>query len=331
MVRRVLLILLAFMVVALVVLWLFAGGASAVARTARTLTNPIALIFGNGTSTGFSITLPWQVDFPRGPDISSFVESAQSGDVGQTPEEYAAQYEALNARAESIRTFGNPSPYVGKITLRGSAPNEESSAQEYIELHAPRSNDTSINITGWSLQSAVSGLRFFIPPAAPIFVLGTLNNTEPVYLEPGTTAIVVSGTSPVGISFRENMCSGYLNELQRFTPELGSLCPAASDMLTKTPDSLRIYGAACFDYVQTIPECHFPGTAFPSNLSAPCRTFLANTFSYNGCVIANRYNPSFPQSQWRLYINARAELWDNAHDIIRLLDAQGHAVDVLTY
>lgn len=330
MVRRILLILLAFMVVALVALWLVAGGASAVARTARSLTNPVALIFGEGTSTGLAIHLPWELGIPQGPDISSFAESAGSEGSGQTPEEYAAQYQALNARAEDIRTFGNPSAYVGKVTIRGSATAEKDAAEEYIELNAARGSTLPINITGWSLQSAVTGLRFFVPPAAPIFVLGTLNNTEPVYLEPGTSAIVVSGTSPVGISFRTNICSGYLTELRQFTPELGSLCPAAPDILTKTPDSLRIYGSACFDYIETIPQCHFPATV-PSNLSAPCRTLLANTLSYNGCVQQNLYNASFSLPEWRLYLNARRELWDNAHDIIRLLDAQGHTVDVLTY
>lgn len=330
MVRRVFFILLAFMLVALVLLWLVEGGGSAVARTARTFTNPIEFIFGASTSTGSFITLPWQIGIPQGPDISSFAEGESGKGAGQTPEEYAAQYQALNARAEKIRAFGTPSPVAGEILIRGSATGQQDAAKEYVELVA-RGRGAPINITGWSLQSAVSGRRLFIPPAAPIFILGVLNNTEPVYLEGGASALVVSGTSPVGISFRENICSGYLNELQRFAPELSSACPAASGILAETPENLRVYGSACFDYVQTIPECHFPGTTFPSNISAPCRTFLANTLTYNGCVSASRYRVGFTPPQWRLYLNARAELWDNAHDIIRLLDARGQTVDVLTY
>src|SRR6185436_8177496 len=232
-----------------------------VARTARSLTNPVAFIFGNGTSTGFAITLPWQIGIPQGPDISSFAYSQNEADqAGQTPEEYAAQYDALQARAQSLRTFGDPSPYAGTVRVHGGATAETDPTKEYVVLSAAQSLANPINITGWSLQSAVSGLRFFIPPAASPFTLGTLNSLESVYLEGHASAIVVSGTSPLGISLRENMCSGYLNESQRFTPELSSECPAPADLLPETPDNLRIYGSACFDYVQNIPQCHFPGT-----------------------------------------------------------------------
>lgn len=327
MIRRILLILFIFMVIALIALWLITGGASAVVRATKNFVNPINIFTGGDTSGSF-IRLPWQIDAPRGPDISSLA-SGYDDQSAQTPEEYAAAYEKLNAQAIELQTFGDPSSYVGKVSLRGSAVREGDVSQEYVELSA--SGNASINITGWSLQSAVSGLRIFIPPAASPFILGTLNLSEPVYLKPKETAIVISGPSPLGTSFKENMCSGYLNELQSFTPELSSACPVPSDSLVETPDSLRIYGTACFDYVQNIPQCHFPGTVYPSNVSAPCRTFLANTFSYNGCVQANRYHPSFEKSTWRIYLNSRTELWDNTHDIIRLMDAQGRTVDVFTY
>ncbi len=326
MVRRILLLLLLFMVAALVVLWLITGGISAIAQTAKNFVNPIN-IFSGGDATGSFIRLPWQIDAPRGPDLSSI--GGESGESGQTPEEYATAYEQLSARAAALQTFGEPSPYAGSIAISGSAVREGAAAHEYVELRA--SGGTPLTITGWSLQSAVSGLRIFIPPAASPFTLGALNPSEQVSMRPGETAIVVSGPSPLGVSFKENACSGYLSELRSFTPELSSACPAPSDLLIETPDSLRIYGSSCFDYVQTIPQCHFPGTAYPANISAPCRTLLANTLSYNGCVQAHRYDSSFERSTWRIYLNSRATLWDDAHDIIRLMDAEGRTVDVYTY
>jgi hypothetical protein len=319
------------MVVALVILWLVAGGASAVARTARTFTNPVALIFGSGTSTGFFVTLPWQISVPQGPDISGYANGVDAGGQSNTPGEYLDRYNALNARAEALRTFGNPSPYEGEVTLANGDTSASDPAKEYVALDATETNTEPIDITGWSLQSAVSGTRLFIPPAASPFVLGTLNSTERVHLDPGGSAFAISGTSPVGVSFRENICSGYLAELQQFAPELARACPAPSDVLTETPDSLRIYGSACFDYVKTVPECHFPATGVPANLSSTCRTFLVDTLTYNGCINTSRSRSDFLLPTWRIYLNARAELWDNAHDIIRLLDAQGHTVDVLTY
>lgn len=328
MIRRILGWLLVVFVLTLIVLWLIGGGGSAVARTARAFINPINFLT-DGDISGAFIRLPWQIDTPIGADLSALGSSYGGDDNVQTPEEYAARYQELSARAAEAQSFGNPSAYVDRVSLYAGATNERDPAREYVEISVH--GDSPVDITNWSLQSAVSGQRLFISQAASPLVLGTVNLTEPVYLAPGSSAIIVSGPSPVGVSFRENKCSGYLNELQEFTPALSNECPRATDILIETPDNLRIYGARCFDYVETVPQCHFPGVLLPASLSAPCRTFAANTLSYNGCVQGNRYAPSFQGSSWRAYLNSRVELWDNAHDIIRLLDSEGHTVDTLTY
>jgi hypothetical protein len=157
-----------------------------------------------------------------------------------------------------------------------------------------------------------------------------VNAVQPISLEPGSSAILTTGISPVGISFRENTCSGYLGELQSFTPELPSECPAPSEALLLNADNLRAYGDTCIDYVQTLSQCHFPATV-PSNLTPACRSFIANTLSYNGCTQAHRNDPSFALPSWRVYLGLKAEFWYNTHDVIRLLDDQGRVVDVLTY
>ncbi len=328
MVRRILGWLLVGLVLLLIALWLVGGGAMLIAQTARSFINPINFLTGGDTSGAF-IRLPWQIDMPVVADLSSLGSSSGEDADTQTPEEYAARYQELSARAAEAQSFGNPSAYADRVSVRAGAASERDPAREYIEISVQ--GDSPVDLTSWSLQSAVSGQRLFIPQAASPLVLGTVNLAEPVYLAPGDAAIVVSGPSPVGVSFRENSCSGYLNELQEFAPALGNECPRAADILAETPDTLRIYGPTCFEYVKTIPQCHFPGALLPASLSAPCRTFAANTLSYNGCVQANRYAPSFQGTTWRIYLNSRVELWDNAHDIIRLLDREGHTVDTLTY
>lgn len=329
MVRRILGWLLVALVLVLIALWLVGGGAALIAQAARSLVNPIGFITNSDTS-GARIRLPWQIDMPTVADLSALESSYDEESVDmQTPEEYAARYQELSARAAEAQSFGNPSAYADRVSLHAGDMSAHDPAREYVEISV--SSDTPIDITSWSLQSAVSGQRLFIPQAASPLVLGTVNPAEPVYLAPGDTAIVISGPSPVGVSFRENICSGYLNELQEFTPALANECPRATDILIETPDNLRIYGPKCFDYAETIPQCHFPGTLLPANLSAPCRTFAANTLSYNGCVQENRYASSFQKSSWHMYLNSRIELWDNTHDIIRLLDSEGHTVDTLTY
>jgi len=328
MIKRVLIAVLVFFIIGLIIFWLLSGGLAASARTARTLINPIDLIFGTGTSTGMSLRLPWQpTTIPQGPDISG---SAQAVGHSNTPVNEQVSDQSPNPSPSDARLLGFNSPYKGEITITDNTATESDPNLEYIQIAASESNTQPIAITDWSLQSAVSGMRIHIPQAAPLFTLGIINSVQPIYLAPGNSAIITTSASPVGTSLRENICSGYLNELQTFTPELSSTCPAPTEALPQTAENLRTYGSACFDYLNTLPTCHFP-TALPSDLSSPCRQFLTNTMSYNGCVNTYHNRPDFTQTTWRIYLAMRAELWDNTHDVVRLLDDQGRVVDVLTY
>lgn len=325
MIKRVLIVSIVIFIIALIVFWFLTGGWAAAVRTARSLSNPIELIFGTSTSGSF-IKLPWQPDSStRGPDISDYASEAAalnqaSGDTDQLSSPVGTQ----------TRNFGAPSPYAGKIAIRESSATESDPSREFIELAASESNTSPILITNWSLQSAVSGARAPIPQAAPVFVMGVVNNVQPISLEPGATVFVTTAASPVGTSFRENICSGYLSELQTFTPELSNECPAPSETLPMNADTIRTYGSSCFDYLNNLSSCHFPAS-FPSNLSPICRTYIANSISYNGCVNTYRARPSFALPSYRAYFSLRSELWANTHEVVRLLDAEGRTVDVLTY
>ena len=313
-------------ILALIIFWLSTGGPQRAWQAGKNFTNPVAVIFGDGTTTGVLITLPWQPQNVRGPDISDYVGVADA--QKQTAD---SQSPGTNANATDLQQYGNPSPYQGEVSLAGSSATASDASQEYVQLQASSDNSAPINLSGWSLQSAVSGVRVAIPPAAPAFIAGVVNAVQPVALSPGATAIATSGFSPVGVSFEENICSGYLSELQRFTPGLNNSCPSGSDALPQTAENLRTYGASCFDYIATIPSCHFVGTSMPSGISPACRRFVGNDLSYNGCVAMYRSQPNFDLPTFRLYLNQSSKLWNNSHDIIRLLDAQGQIVDVLSY
>ncbi|MBI5457593.1 hypothetical protein HY971_02620 [Candidatus Kaiserbacteria bacterium] len=325
MIKRVLIISLVIFIIALFIFWLVTGGGAAAARAARSLANPLELIFGTSTSGSF-IALPWQPDSStRGPDISDYASEAAalnqaSGDTDQLPSSEDTQ----------VRDFGTPSPYAGRITIRESSATESDPSREFIELAASESNTGPILITNWSLQSAVSGARAPIPQAAPAFVMGVVNNVLPISLEPGAAVFVTTAASPVGTSFRENVCTGYLSELQTFTPELAGECPAPSEMLPMNADNIRTYGSSCFDYLNNLSSCHFTPNPPPS-LSPACRSFITNAVSYNGCVNTYRAQASFTLPTYRAYLSLRSELWANTHEVVRLLDAEGRTVDVLTY
>ena len=325
MIKRVLIISLVVFVIALILFWFVTGGWAAASRTARSLANPLELIFGASASGSF-LKLPWQPpELTRGPDISDYAGEADARILASGDED---QYSGTPP-AET-QQFGNPSPYVGKVAITENAAAESNAAKEFIQLTASENNTQPIVITNWVLQSAVSGARAIIPPAAPLFVLGTVNTVQPVYLEPGASAFITTAASPVGTSFRENICSGYLSELQTFNPELSNECPAPSGALPMNADNLRTYGSSCFDYLGGLPQCHFP-TTLPGDLSATCRSFISNTMSYNGCINFSRDRIPFALPTFRVYLGLRSELWNNSHDVIRLLDEQGRTVDVLTY
>lgn len=318
--------------VLLVLMWLWAGGFSAIARFVRTIPNPIDIIWGNATSS-YSITLPWQSAIPQGPDISGLTDagSAASEDIssGYSADDARSAYEATQAQTQAQQSFGTPSPYVGYVTLSQANATESSTAYEYLELEA-RQGITPLSLSGWSLQSAVSGVRVPLPGVAAPFIIGTVNKLSVVTLSAGAHAIIVSGPSPIGVSFRENRCSGYLAQTQTFEPSLQIACPASSDLAPLTADNLHQYGSDCMDFARSLPQCSIP-TKLPSSLTAGCDAFIKYTFTYGNCVNLERSKPGFELDTWRIYLASASELWGNQHDIIRLLDAQGRTVDAISY
>ncbi len=322
-------------VVLLILLWLVTGGIGKIIETARNITSPIASIFAFATSTGTAFRLPWQPDYIT-PNIPDMVDSGgddpntspQSTDQGLSDSE--RQYDSLTAKMIAAKNFGTPSPYRGQVTIEENNATESAPDREYVKVQANDGNTTPVDITGWSLQSAVSGVRGYIPRGANVFFMGAINPQDDISLSPGFTAILTSGYSQGGTSFRENMCTGYLSQFQEYTPGLSQECPSPSDSLPLSADNIRMYGETCFNFLNELPVCTFPLTT-PSDISPSCRAFVQNTISYNGCVQNYRYKSAFPRSQWRVYLGAGAELWRNSHDVVRLLDREGRTVDVLVY
>jgi len=199
-------ILLAF-IVALIIFWIITGGPRKAWEVGKHYSNPAAIIFNDATSSDGLIRLPWQpTELTRGPDITGYAELAEEQRTGA---------DGGSTSRDEIRQFGEPSPYAGVVVISGSSIGR---GQEYIELASQGS--VALGISGWSLQSAASGLRAYIGNAAPVFISGVVNQTAPVFFGIGEHAIVTTGASPVGVSFRENVCTGYLQRFQEFTPPL---------------------------------------------------------------------------------------------------------------
>lgn len=323
MLRNIILALFAFIILGFVAIWIIGGGP-------RKLFQSVQSVSLSGTTTG-EFALPWQPTnaFPTIDEEDLFGEHIGGYDTEYTLSSLQQEYDALARKTAEVTTFGEPSPLFGDVRIVSFDSYPQGAHDEYITIQAPSENTAPISLSGWSLQSAVSGVRVPIPPASSPFIMGAVNNPRPVALAPGETSVVVTAASPVGVSFRENSCTGYLAQLQSFSPDLLRLCPTPANELPLTTQNLQTYGETCIDFVRALPLCAFPQQV-PDALSPNCRAFVQTRFSYNGCLEAHRADVGFEKHIWRIYLGAN-ELWHNDHDAIRLLDAVGRVVDVYVY
>lgn len=319
MIKRVLGWLLVFLLVVLGISWGLGGGVQRATSSVRGLQNPLDLFTGGDTG-GALITLPWSTEIPQGPDVGAYIGDEYADPYTDTSDSYTG------SNTTDIRQFGDPSPYAGHVHITHIQGGTTDVADEYIVLQTDSYNDTPLVVSGWSFQSVLSRARIVIPQGSPLFVSGAVNTVTSVSLTQDDTVTIVSGPSPIGVGFRENICTGYLGQFQTFTPPLDTTqCPDPADELRTTQG----YGDACLSSVTYIPRCHFP-SGDTANIPPSCRAIVADRLSYNGCVRAHRHDAGFALPSWRLYVTLSRSVWGQ-HDTIRLLDEQGRVVDVYQY
>jgi hypothetical protein len=324
MIARVLRILVAAAILILIALWLFSGGWRSVVTFVKTIPNPIDIIWGNATST-YQIHFPWELEAPRGPDISGLAQQGGAQLGGST---LSAPSGAIYTHSNvDTASFGSPSPTRGTVSLSQGSARESEARLEYVEIASQ--SGSAVSLAGWSLQSGLSGLRVFLPQAAAVVRLGSGSPVGPLVLKPGDSAIIATGPSPIGVSFRETRCTGYLASTPGFEPSLQRMCPSSSALVPLSAENLQRYGSDCVDYARALPACSAPN--LPSSLTPGCQAFIRYTFSYQGCVDTLAAQPDFALPTWRVYLNSTSQFWDDRHDIIRLLDQNGLTVDAISY
>lgn len=328
MIRTILRWLFVLVIGALIFAWILRGGPVRLWERITTFATP-EWSWGEGVNI-FSLKLPYQPD-----SLFSGITIDESGalygaDGSGELQDIEAALAELEAKARDVREFGAPSPYAGSVELRDAGARAETPGAEHLEIAATFAS-SPIAITNWSLQSALSGTRIYIPSGVSPFVVGTLNQLSPITLAAGDTALLTSGFSPVGASFKENACTGYLTQFQTFSPPLSRQCPLPADEMPRNASTIAQYGNVCVDFVHTLAPCTFHTGFLPQGAGASCAAFVGDALSHNGCVARHRNSPYFESDSWRVFLNAPSELWRNTHDVIRLLDADGRVVDVLSY
>ncbi len=265
--------------------------------------------------------------------------------------------------SSSQSSSGSPTPtslYKELGLSTGNASYAYQPHEEYITLY--NSGQNPIDISGWTLQNGrgsraydVGGgnLQYFpsitaLIPKGVGFVspLGQ-NYFQDIVLKPGENAIIVTGSvgstgSPFPIvSFKENECSGYLQNLPdySFSPYLNMTCVSPSQ-----EPGLEALDSACQHFVSTLSSCQTPkfnttrdgyAADYRGNtcvgcvngtpgLSNACVAFIKTHFSYQGCLAYHSGDPNFYSNTWRIYLNKPWEMWATDHESISLFDLRGN-------
>ena len=244
MLQRLLLVL--FLIIGIgILIWRFSDSGAEIARRQQFFTNPFTVLFDamNSSTTPTAGTCP----FPAVSVISDntaldssnddYTQPRRPGEIRDELNSVEQQYDTLNARIIDVKQFGDPSPYRGLVNIADSFSGAmaDDPSLEYITLETRSSNTAPVTISGWSLQSLYGHSRITIPTGTRTFTMGQLSPAIPISLEPGDSAIVTTGTSPVGISFKENLCTGYLGQFQIFVPSLEERCPSAESEALAEP------------------------------------------------------------------------------------------------
>lgn len=228
--------------------------------------------------------------------------------------------------------FGTPSPYRGTVSMNHSVSGAGSTdpKNEYIEIRVSQNAGVPVDLTGWTLSSDASGNATVIPKGTETPTSGIVNAAQDIVLVPGERALVISGQSPIGASFRENKCIGYFSTFQKFSPSLPQNCPTPANELISSYGTGYIRDAACIDYVNKLSRCQV-ALSPPVTVSGVCQSFLVKYLNYNGCIDAHRSDTDFLGSMWRIYLGRSNSMWRTKHELVKLLDASGKTVDAFSY
>ena len=297
-------------------IWIAIGGPThPIAFTGPTLSGPSPI--GSGTY----LQLP-QAPFRIG-SSNIYLPGSSSG---------ASDSQTLLPTFTGGSGFGDPSSYRGIVVLNHyvSGANSSDPGNEYVEIAVAQNAGTPVDISGWTLASDATGNMSVIPKGTEMPISGTINAGQDIMIAPGNRALIISGRSPIGASFRENKCIGYFSNFQKFSPTLPQNCPVPSDELASFYGFGYIRDVFCIDYVKALPRCQIALTP-PVNATGVCQNFLVTYLNYNGCISAHRNDTDFKGNTWRVYLGRTSPMWRTKYELVKLLDTNGKTVDAFSY
>lgn len=319
-------------VILLITLWVTSGG---IQRSSKEIVNPGVKGGNNPTVAVKQNQQPFFSQFytysPQLPEFNSgqtywvVPDAGGSGSSGSGSSQGSQPYYSY---PENIAK-SDLSPHAGKVNLSMSSAGSAKPENEYVTIEASPQLKTRINITGWTLISEKSGARSSIGQGTGLPYLNQGYGKEDIYLVAGDRAYIITGRSPINMSFRPNSCTGYFQQFRVFNPYLPSSCPLIKD--APFPPAPNNFNDACEDFINGYPSCTEVTKPLPSFLTHECQVFITEEARYDKCVDRNKNTPDFYKKEWRVYLSRDASLWKNRRETIKLLDQNQKVVDVITY
>ncbi len=225
-----------------------------------------------------------------------------------------------NVLQQAVRTL--PSPASRRIVLSTGV-----LAGTRLLFLTPSATTSSIGISDWRLVNG-RGAVAQIPLGTERMVQGVLASGTPITLARREQAILGEASSPVGVSFKLDKCSGFLADFQNFTPPLSKTCPsprALADRALSSPQD-----EACARYVANLPSCSTGGAAGLSTLSPSCRNYVGSVVNQRSCtkLFGKDYDFSYPE--WRVYLGKQGFL-SAVHDTIYFYDADNREISSVNW
>lgn len=229
------------------------------------------------------------------------------------------------------------SPHAGKVQVSGvNNINPENPNEEVITLRTELDDGEEVNITGWHLKSEVTGNQAVIGKAA-LLPVPNKNTESDVILKEGDTVYLSKGYSPIGISFRTNMCTGYFANDRTFYPGLPLDCPDPEDEAIPRFSNNEDSQDACIEAIENVPTCSTRGSSYTRTLSdivpLACKRYIETNINYDTCVARHYADEDFAGDRYYLYFKSFAKLWRDSDkkEKINLLDKNGLIVDTISY
>ena len=261
------------------------------------------------------------------------VENKSNTEIQAELEDLYDELWELEQRVDSALRRQPESRYSDYVRLSRSAATSEDPDREYLTLTLDRSAGP-VNISSWYVESYVTEKRMALPNGTKIYRDGgVLNQTRPIILQPGGRAFLITGDSPVNVSFQENMCTGYLREHERFYPNTNYNCPRPIELMERYAD-IDLDDDSCYDFVNQVGRCRMIQEDDPrlDDLSGRCERFVKEYLNYNSCVDAFSWRTDFHNDDdWYIYFERDEERWRRKREIIRLMDQYDEVIAVLEY